>query len=77
MLQVDMPILWLRSRMGRCATVVRVFCMPGESYLVGCDGLYNGGIEIVIGRKEGGVAVMAEAYGKLTGPPTLRLSPAI
>ncbi|MEO1328337.1 MAG: thiamine pyrophosphate-binding protein [Pseudomonadota bacterium] len=49
--------------------VERVFCVPGESYLAALDGLYDSGIEVVIGRQEGGVAMMAEAHGKLTGRP--------
>ena len=49
--------------------VEREFCVPGESYLAALDGLYDSGIETVIGRQEGGVAMMAEAHGKLTGAP--------
>jgi acetolactate synthase I/II/III large subunit len=49
--------------------VERVFCVPGESYLAALDGLYDSGIDTVIGRQEGGVAMMAEAHGKLTGAP--------
>ena len=49
--------------------VDRVFCVPGESYLAVLDGLYDSAIETVIGRHEGGVAMMAEAHGKLTGKP--------
>ena len=49
--------------------VDRVFCVPGESYLAALDGLYDSGIETVVGRQEGGVAMMAEAHGKLTGTP--------
>jgi len=49
--------------------VKRVFCIPGESYLPALDGLYGSGIETVVGRQEGGVAMMAEASGKLTGRP--------
>ena len=49
--------------------VDRVFCVPGESYLAALDGLYDSAIETVIGRHEGGVAMMAEAHGKLTGKP--------
>ena len=49
--------------------VERVFCVPGESYLAALDGLYDSGIQTVIGRQEGGVAMMAEAHGKLTGTP--------
>jgi acetolactate synthase-1/2/3 large subunit len=49
--------------------VERVFCVPGESYLPALDGLYESGIETIVGRQEGGVAMMAEAHGKLTGTP--------
>ena len=49
--------------------VDRVFCVPGESYLAALDGLYESGIDIIVGRQEGGVAMMAEAHGKLTGTP--------
>ena len=49
--------------------VERVFCVPGESYLAALDGLYDSGIDTVIGRQEGGVAMMAAAHGKLTGAP--------
>ena len=47
--------------------VRRVFCVPGESYLAVLDGLYESGIETIVGRQEGGVSMMAEAHGKLTG----------
>ena len=49
--------------------VERVFCVPGESYLPALDGLYQSKIKTVVGRQEGGVAMMAEASGKLTGRP--------
>jgi len=49
--------------------VDRVFCIPGESYLPALDGLYKSGIQTIVGRQEGGVAMMAEASGKLTGRP--------
>lgn len=49
--------------------IKRVFCVPGESYLAALDGLYESGIETIVGRQEGGVAMMAEAHGKLTGTP--------
>ena len=48
----------------------RVFLVPGESFLAAIDGLHDlPGIETVICRQEGGAAMMAEAYGKLTGRP--------
>lgn len=49
--------------------VDRVFCVPGESFLAALDGLYDSGIDTIVGRNEGGVSMMAEAYGKLTGRP--------
>ena len=49
--------------------VERVFCIPGESYLAALDGLYGSKIDVIVGRQEGGVAIMAEAHGKLTGQP--------
>ena len=53
----------------RIQGVKRVFCIPGESYLAALDGLFESGIETIVGRHEGGVSMMAEAYGKLTGRP--------
>jgi acetolactate synthase I/II/III large subunit len=44
-------------------------CVPGESYLAVLDALYDASIEITVCRQEGGAAMMAEAYGKLTGRP--------
>lgn len=49
--------------------VSHVFCVPGESYLAVLDGLYDSGIETVVCRQEGGAAMMADAWGKLTGRP--------
>jgi acetolactate synthase I/II/III large subunit len=48
-----------------------VFGVPGESYLAVLDGLYDhsNAIRYVTCRQEGGAAMMAEAYGKLTGRP--------
>ena len=57
----------------RIQGVKRVFCIPGESYLAALDGLLESGIETIVGRHEGGVAMMAEAYGKLTGEPGVAL----
>ncbi len=47
------------------------FCVPGESYLPILDALYDvpGEIRVITCRHEHGAAVMAEAYGKLTGRP--------
>lgn len=49
--------------------VRRVFSVPGESFLAALDGLYDAGIANVVCRQEGGAAMMAEAYGKMTGQP--------
>jgi acetolactate synthase-1/2/3 large subunit len=49
--------------------VERVTCVPGESYLAALDALHDAAIDVVICRAEGGAAMMAEAYGKLTGRP--------
>ena len=46
------------------------FGVPGESYLAVLDALNDAPeIRYVICRQEGGAAMMAEAYGKLTGEP--------
>lgn len=49
--------------------VERVTCVPGESYLAALDALHDTSIDVMICRAEGGAAMMAEAYGKLTGRP--------
>ncbi|HEY8566077.1 MAG TPA: thiamine pyrophosphate-binding protein [Beijerinckiaceae bacterium] len=49
--------------------VDHVFCVPGESYLAVLDALHDAKIEVTVCRQEGGAAMMAEAYGKLTGRP--------
>src|SRR3954471_24585304 len=49
--------------------VEHVFCVPGESYLAALDALHDAAIPITVCRQEGGAAMMAEAYGKLTGRP--------
>jgi len=47
-----------------------VFGVPGESYLAVLDGLHDANsIQTIICRQEGGAAMMAEAYGKMTGKP--------
>ncbi|ROR32187.1 thiamine pyrophosphate-dependent enzyme [Inmirania thermothiophila] len=47
-----------------------VFCVPGESFLPVLEGLRRqDGIETVVCRQEGGAAMMAEAWGRLTGEP--------
>lgn len=49
------------------------FGVPGESYLAVLDGFHRrrDQIRFIVCRQEGGAAVMAEAYGKLTGRPGL------
>jgi acetolactate synthase I/II/III large subunit len=47
------------------------FTVPGESFLAALDGLHGAGVKTIICRQEGGAAMMAEAYGKLTGTPGL------
>src|SRR5262249_60691363 len=47
-----------------------VFPVPGESFLAALAGLHDSNrIKTVICRQEGGAAMMAEAWGKLTGAP--------
>jgi acetolactate synthase-1/2/3 large subunit len=43
--------------------------VPGESYLAVLDALYDARIDVLVCRNEGGAAMMADAYGKLTGRP--------
>ncbi|WP_119391231.1 thiamine pyrophosphate-binding protein [Taklimakanibacter lacteus] len=47
----------------------RLACVPGESYLAVLDALHDAKIDVLVCRNEGGAAMMAEAYGKLTGKP--------
>jgi acetolactate synthase-1/2/3 large subunit len=49
--------------------VEHIFCVPGESYLAALDALHDASIPVTVCRQEGGAAMMAEAYGKLTGKP--------
>ena len=50
--------------------VTTVFTVPGESFLAALDGLHDSNsIRTVICRQEGGAAMMAEAWGKMTGAP--------
>ena len=49
--------------------VKHVFCVPGESYLAVLDALVDVNIEVTVCRQEGGAAMMADAFGKLTGEP--------
>ncbi len=47
-----------------------LFCVPGESYLAVLDAFVDAPeLEVTVCRQEGGAAMMAEAYGKLTGEP--------
>ncbi len=47
----------------------RISCVPGESYLAVLDALHDADIDVLVCRNEGGAAMMADAYGKLTGRP--------
>src|SRR5215217_6415915 len=50
--------------------VERLTCVPGESYLsylAVLDALHDAAIDVLVCRNEGGAAIMADAYGKLTG----------
>ena len=48
------------------------FGVPGESYLAVLDALHDAPeIRFLVCRQEGGAAMMADAYGKLTGRPGL------
>src|SRR5216684_4882184 len=48
----------------------RVFGVPGESFLAALDGMYESQqVRFINARHEGGGAMMADAYGKLTGRP--------
>ena len=49
--------------------VDRAFCVPGKSYLALLDALYQSPVAVNVFRQEGGAAMAAEAWGKLTGRP--------
>lgn len=49
--------------------VERITCVPGESYLAVLDALHDAKIDVLVCRNEGGAAMMADAYGKMTGRP--------
>ncbi|MBP1844942.1 acetolactate synthase-1/2/3 large subunit [Rhizobium petrolearium] len=49
--------------------VKRISCVPGESYLAVLDALYESGIDVIVCRQEGGAAMMADNWGRLTGEP--------
>ena len=55
----------------RLHAVRMIFGVPGESYLAVLDALYDyrDSMPFIVCRQEGGAAMMAEAYGKLTGSP--------
>ncbi|MDF1856100.1 thiamine pyrophosphate-binding protein [Pseudooceanicola sp.] len=44
-------------------------CVPGESYLSVLDALIDSGVDLLTCRQEGGAAMIAEGWGKLTGRP--------
>ncbi|WP_099864612.1 thiamine pyrophosphate-binding protein [Pararhizobium haloflavum] len=47
----------------------RLFCVPGESYLAVLDALVDADIGVTVCRQEGGAAMMADCWGRLTGEP--------
>jgi acetolactate synthase-1/2/3 large subunit len=50
--------------------VERAFCVPGESYIAALDALHDAPeIDLIVCRHESGAAMMADAYGKMTGKP--------
>ncbi|MDQ0320973.1 acetolactate synthase-1/2/3 large subunit [Pararhizobium capsulatum DSM 1112] len=49
--------------------VKRISCVPGESYLAVLDALHDSEIDVLVCRQEGGAAMMADAWGRLTGEP--------
>lgn len=49
--------------------VERVSLVPGESFLAVLDALADSKIEQIICRQEGGAAMMADTWGRLTGKP--------
>jgi acetolactate synthase-1/2/3 large subunit len=49
--------------------VKRLSCVPGESFLAVLDALHDSDIEVIVCRQEGGAAMMADAWGRLTGEP--------
>ena len=57
----------------RLQGVDMAFGVPGESYLAVLDALHDSAIRFIICRQEGGSAMMAEAYGKLTGCPGIAM----
>ena len=53
--------------------VEMAFGVPGESYLALLDALHDSPVRYIVCRQEGGAAMMAEAYGKLTGKPGIAM----
>ncbi|MBB4185483.1 thiamine pyrophosphate-binding protein [Sinorhizobium terangae] len=49
--------------------VRRISCVPGESYLAVLDALHDTDIDVIVCRQEGGAAMMADCWGRLTGEP--------
>ena len=49
--------------------VKRVACVPGESYLAVLDALHDTDVDVLVCRQEGGAAMMADCWGRLTGEP--------
>jgi acetolactate synthase-1/2/3 large subunit len=49
--------------------VSRLSCVPGESFLAVLDALYDSEIDVIVCRQEGGAAMMADCWGRLTGEP--------
>lgn len=49
--------------------VRRLSCVPGESFLAVLDALHDSDIDVIVCRQEGGAAMMADAWGRLTGEP--------
>ncbi|PST19259.1 thiamine pyrophosphate-binding protein [Rhizobium sp. JAB6] len=49
--------------------VQRISCVPGESFLAVLDALHDTDIKVLVCRQEGGAAMMADAWGRLTGEP--------
>ena len=48
----------------------RIFTVPGESFLAVLDALHDSPeVQTVICRQEGGAAMMADCWGRLTGEP--------
>lgn len=49
--------------------VKRLSCVPGESFLAVLDALHDTDIDVLVCRQEGGAAMMADCWGRLTGEP--------